>query len=105
MFQIAETKNASSQPAFLYCWGTWIRTTIPTSKVLCPAIGRSPNIWDYGILSFTDPKSAVLPIKLSPRIGPQRVGPERVRGLEPLTCCLGSNRSTTELYPRVWPII
>ncbi len=26
---------------------------------------------------------------------------ERVSGLEPLTCCLGSNRSTTELYPRV----
>ena len=30
---------------------------------------------------------------------------ERVSGLEPLTCCLGSNRSTTELYPQVEVII
>src|ERR1041385_4134071 len=52
---------------------------------------------------LTDPKSAVLPIKLSPkkvRLPDISVSLERVRGFEPLTCCLGSNRSTSELYPQ-----
>src|SRR5690348_8560843 len=55
---------------------------------------------------LTDPKSAVLPIKLSPKNKTcLAASPERVRGFEPLTCCLGSNRSTSELYPQLMPII